>query len=87
MNNLQAVENKNKSAKQPLVTLLKGWIISDNVQFTSHLSAYISQWSNAKFISITSSEVKQHLNQLKESNTPDLILMDGKDDWQALTVS
>jgi len=87
MNNLQAVENKTKSAKQPLVTLLNGWVISNNVQFTSHLSAYISQWSNAKFISITSSEVEHSLSQLKESTTPDLILMDGKDDWQALTIS
>ncbi|MEH6531029.1 MAG: AAA family ATPase [Photobacterium frigidiphilum] len=87
MNNLQAVENKTKSAKQPLVTLLKGWIISNNDQFTSHLSTYISQWSNAKFISMTNSEVEQTLSQLKESTTPDLILMDGKDDWQTLIVS
>ncbi|MGF1702940.1 AAA family ATPase [Photobacterium makurazakiensis] len=67
--------------KQPLKTMIVGWIISDNETFNRPLIEYFSQWSNAKFKVLTLVEYRECIKINTHNICPDLVIIDACTDW------
>ncbi|MDX1302222.1 AAA family ATPase [Photobacterium sp.] len=84
MDNLHSIQTKNENVKQPLATLIDGWIITHDEAFLHHLSSYVGHWSNARFKGFSDLESRALLNNDGNKVLPDLVVVDGKTDWLAI---
>ncbi|PSW05148.1 AAA family ATPase [Photobacterium lipolyticum] len=84
MDNLHSIQTTNENVKQPLATLIDGWIISNDEAFLHHLSSYMGHWPNAKFKCASDFESRTLLNNDRDKTLPDLVIIDGKTDWIAI---
>jgi len=84
MNNISTLPVNENATKQPLATLIDGWIISSETSFTKPLCAYIAQWSNTKFNHFNEFEYRAQLQKNENRTCPDLVIIDGKTDWMSV---
>ncbi|WP_299013389.1 AAA family ATPase [uncultured Photobacterium sp.] len=83
MNSISTISINDKAAKQPLATLIDGWVISDNEIFVKPFETYVSQWPNTRFSHLNSFEFRSQLLTIDSQSPPDMIILDGKTDWVA----